>query len=62
MEPSREFWFNTKTNQVEVGPQSLSMDRIGPFTTHAEASRALEVIAERAKRIAEESEREDSWD
>ncbi|MDP4756327.1 MAG: methionine aminopeptidase [Aquiluna sp.] len=62
MEPSREFWFNTKTNQVEVGPQSLSLNRIGPFSSEAEAARALDVIAERARRINEESEREDSWD
>lgn len=62
MEPSREYWFNTKTDKVEVGPQSLSLDRIGPFSSEAEAARALEVIAERARRIKEESEREDSWD
>ncbi|MDP4756744.1 MAG: methionine aminopeptidase [Aquiluna sp.] len=62
MEPSREYWFNTKTNKVEVGPQSLSLDRIGPFSSETEAARALEVIAERARRIKEESEREDSWD
>ena len=62
MEPSREYWYNSKTNEVEVGPQSLSLDRIGPFATHAEAARALDVIAERARRIKEEAEREDRWD
>ncbi len=62
MEPSREYWFNTKTNEVEVGPQSLSLNRIGPFDTEAESSRALDVIAERARRINEEADREDSWD
>ena len=62
MEPSREYWYNSKTNEVEVGPQSLSLDRIGPFSSHAEASRALDVIAERARRIKEEADREDRWD
>ena len=62
MEPSREYWYNSKTNEVEVGPQSLSLDRIGPFGTYAEAARALDVIAERARRIKEEAEREDRWD
>lgn len=62
MEPSREYWYNSKTNEVEVGPQSLSLDRIGPFGTHAEAARALDVIAERARRIKEEADREDRWD
>lgn len=62
MEPSREYWYNSKTNEVEVGPQSLSLDRIGPFGTFEEAARALDVIAERARRIKEEADREDRWD
>jgi hypothetical protein len=54
-----QYWFNTKTNQVEVGPQSISLDRVGPFASVAEASRALELIAERARKIREDEERED---
>ncbi len=54
-----QYWFNTKTNQVEVGPQSISLDRVGPFASAAEASRALELIAERARKIREDEERED---
>jgi len=61
LQESLEFWFNTKTNTVEVGPQSLSLDRVGPFRSAAEASRAPEIIAERARRIREESEEEDDW-
>jgi hypothetical protein len=59
MEQSEQFWFNTRTGEVEVGQQSLSHDRIGPFETRSEAARALEIIAERAKKIAEEEELED---
>lgn len=54
MKDEVRYWFNTKTKQVEVGPQSLSLDRIGPFDSAAEAARALEIIADRARKIAEE--------
>jgi hypothetical protein len=54
-----EWWFNTSTNEVEEGPQGLSMDRIGPFETPEEAARALEIVAERARRWAEEDAADD---
>lgn len=43
-----EYWYNDRTGEVEVGPQSLAVDRIGPFATSEEAARALEIVAERA--------------
>ena len=54
-----EYWFNTKTGMVETGPQSLSLDRLGPFERFEDASRALEIIAERARRIAEDEKLDD---
>ncbi len=54
-----EYWFNTKTNQVEVGKQSIAVYRIGPFKTRSEAERALEIIAQKSKDWKEEQERED---
>lgn len=54
-----QYWFNTKTGKVEVGPQSLSLNRVGPFATQEEAGRALEIIAERARKISEAEEQED---
>ena len=54
-----KYWFNTRTNQVEIGPQSLSIDRLGPFHSVAEASRALDIIRERAQKIREDEEQED---
>lgn len=54
-----EWWFNTKTQEVEEGPQSLAAERVGPFATREEASRANEIIAERARRWAEEDAAED---
>lgn len=53
-----EYWFNTKTLQVEIGKQSLSLERIGPFDSLEEARRGPEIIAERAKRIRDEDAEE----
>ncbi len=58
-DPADTFWFNTRTGQVEDGPQSLSVDRIGPFATREEAARAEEIVAERARRWREEEAAED---
>ncbi len=56
---SAEFWFNSQTGQVEVGPQSLAMHRLGPFSSRAEAEKAPEIIAARAAAWrAEEDEAE----
>lgn len=54
-----EWWFNTKTREVEEGPKSLAADRVGPFASREEASRANEIIAERARAWAAEDEAED---
>jgi hypothetical protein len=32
-DPQETYWFNTRTREVEEGPQSLSVDRLGPFAT-----------------------------
>lgn len=50
------FWFNTRTRQVEEGPKSLGLDRIGPFTSREKALRAEEIVKERAQKIIEEDE------
>lgn len=53
-----QFWFNSQTGQVEVGPQSLALHRLGPFKTREEAEKAPEIIAQRAAawRAEEDSE------
>ncbi|MGD9607360.1 MAG: methionine aminopeptidase [Leucobacter sp.] len=58
-DPEETYWFNTRTGEVEEGPQSLAQYRIGPFETRAEAERAPEVVAERARKWAEEDAAED---
>jgi len=52
----QEYWFNTKTGQVEQGKQSLAFYRIGPFKTRAEAELALETLAKRSEDWQEEQE------
>ena len=44
-----QWWFNHKTGEVEQGRQSLGSDRDGPYATEAEARRAPEIAAERAR-------------
>lgn len=58
-DPQETYWFNTRTGQVEDGPQSLSIDRLGPFESREEAARAFEIIEERARKIREEDELDD---
>lgn len=62
LEQNVEYWFNKVTMSVEVGFQSPSLNRIGPFDSRAKAERALEIVAERAKRVREEDEQADRWD
>lgn len=58
---AKKYWFNTKTRKVEYGRQSLSVYRLGPYETEAEAMRAEamraeEAIAERGKKLIEEDQ------
>ncbi len=50
----QQYWFNSRTGEVELGPQSNAIERIGPFATEAEARRAPEVLRERSERWASE--------
>jgi hypothetical protein len=49
-----QWWYNNKTGEVEEGPMSLGSSRDGPFDSRDEAARAPEIIAERARKWAEE--------
>ncbi|GAA1784043.1 SPOR domain-containing protein [Agromyces lapidis] len=48
------YWYNLKTGEVEQGFVSPSVDRVGPFETHAEAERALEILRANSAKWAEE--------
>lgn len=47
-----------RTGKVEQGPQSLSIDRVGPFATEVEATHALEKLRENSAKWAEEDAEE----
>ncbi|MDJ1370301.1 hypothetical protein [Gulosibacter molinativorax] len=49
-----EFWFNTRTGEVEKGKQSIASERLGPFPTAEAAAHANEKLAENARKWAEE--------
>jgi len=53
-----QWWYNRRTGEVEEGAQSLGTDRDGPFSSREDAARAPEIIAERARRWAEEDARD----
>lgn len=57
-DPNETYWFNTKTSEVEEGPQSLAVYRVGPFKTREEAVRAPQILSERAREWNEEDEDE----
>jgi hypothetical protein len=42
------WWYNHRTGEVEQGPQSLGLDRDGPYATREDAMRAPEIARERA--------------
>ena len=53
------FWYNLHTGEVEQGFESPSVDRVGPFETHAEAERALEILRANSAKWAEEDAAEE---
>jgi hypothetical protein len=53
------FWYNLRTGEVEQGFVSQSLDRVGPFETHAEAERALEILRANSAKWAEEDAAEE---
>jgi hypothetical protein len=53
-----QFWYNMRTGRVEQGPQSQSIDRVGPFATEVEASHALEKLRANSAKWAEDDAKE----
>lgn len=58
MADDEQWWFNTRTGEVEQGAQSAWSDRAGPYKTREEAEGAPGRIAENSRRIAEEDARD----
>ena len=53
----QQFWFNTKTKQVEQGRQSHYSDLMGPYPTREQAQQALDTAAARNEAWDDEDER-----
>jgi hypothetical protein len=49
-----QWWFNTRTGEVEQGAKSPWSDRAGPYKTREEAQGAPARIAENSRRAAQE--------
>lgn len=59
-----EYWFNTKTGQVEANDdpgRARGADLLGPYASEGEASRALEIARERTEKWDAEDAAEDEW-
>lgn len=48
-----QWWYNTKTGQVEHGAKSPWSDRAGPYSTREEAEGAPARLAENSRRWRE---------
>jgi flavodoxin len=59
MSDKPQYWFNTKTKQVEKGLKSSSLDRIGPFETEGEAKKAEEIVRARSEAWLKQEQEED---
>lgn len=56
-----KYWYNLSTGEVEFGMLSAAVDRVGPFDTEADATRAPETLKERSRAWAEEDAADDAW-
>jgi hypothetical protein len=52
-----QWWFNTRTKQVEQGRQSHYSDLIGPYPTREAAAAALDTAAARNEAWDEDDEK-----
>ncbi|RSX55799.1 hypothetical protein D2E26_0362 [Bifidobacterium dolichotidis] len=57
----QEWYYNTKTGKVELGPQSPLEYRMGPYASQEEAEKALEIAAERNKHWDNQDKAWNSW-
>ena len=50
MTEPQEWYYNTVTGEVELGPQSPMQNRLGPYATREDAEKALEIAKKRNKK------------
>ncbi|MFD6443607.1 SPOR domain-containing protein [Promicromonospora sp. NPDC060204] len=56
MSTEEQYWYNTETRAVEVGRRSSWSHLMGPYSTRAEAERALESARSRNESWDKEDE------
>ncbi|MBG9887311.1 MULTISPECIES: hypothetical protein [Bacteria] len=56
-----KYWYNLRTGEVEFGMLSPSADRVGPFDTEEEASRAPQKLEENSRAWTAEDAQDDDW-
>ncbi|GAB2819927.1 hypothetical protein GCM10027022_07670 [Alpinimonas psychrophila] len=49
-----KYWYNIRTGDVELGRESPSVDRVGPFDSKEQAEHALETLRANSDRWAAE--------
>jgi hypothetical protein len=59
-EPSKQYWYNMKSGEVEYGFASPAANRVGPFPTQGEASHALEKLRANSAKWAADDAAENS--
>jgi len=55
----QQYWYNMRTGAVEKGLLSPSIDRVGPFSTFDEATRALDKLRSNSAKWAEDDAADD---
>lgn len=56
-----DYWFNTRTRQVEEGHQSDWTDLLGPYDTREQAERALDTARERTEKWDAQERADANW-
>lgn len=61
MTDTNEWYYNTATGEVELGPLSPMQNRIGPYKTKEDAMEALEIAQENNKKWDDQDRQWHSW-
>lgn len=56
-----DYWFNTRTRQVEEGHQSDWTDLLGPYDTREQAERALDTARQRTEQWDAQERADANW-
>ena len=61
MTEPQEWYYNTVTGEVELGPQSPMQNRLGPYATREDAEKALEIAKTRNKTWEDQDRDCNNW-